>query len=104
MHFDKCKGFLLRKQWKFESAIGCCVRGSPVVAFFFVMQLAFRGPKLDKLFSGRSPNADVGVNINYSICLTYPMCLGMVMVSKRKYPLCLGMIMYQYLGNDYLIF
>ena len=61
MHFGKYKGFLLRKQWKFESGSGCFVRGSPVVAFFFVMQLAFRGPKLDKLFSRRGPNADVGV-------------------------------------------
>ena len=29
----------------------------------------------------------LGFNINYFICLTYPLCLGMVM--------------YQYLGNDH---
>lgn len=58
---------------------GCCVRGSPVVAFFFVMQLAFRVPKLDKLFSGRGPNADVGVQYYFILGLTFPFCLGVVM-------------------------
>lgn len=58
---------------------GCCVRGSPVVAFFFVMQLAFRVPKLDKLFSGRGPNAVVGVQYYFILGLTFPLCLGVVM-------------------------
>jgi len=82
MHFSKYKGFLLRKQWKFESASGCCVRGSPIfffVTFFFVMLLAFRGPKLDKLFSGRDPNADFGVQYYFILVLTFPLCLGVVM-------------------------
>ena len=79
MHFSKYKGFLLRKQWKFESVSGCCVRGSPVVAFFFVMQLVFRGPKLDKLLSERGPNADVGVQYYFILGLTFPSCLGVVM-------------------------
>ena len=79
MHFSKYRGFLLRKQWKFESVSGCCVRGSSVVAFFFVMQLVFRGPKLDKLLSGRGPNADVGVQYYFILGLTFPSCLGVVM-------------------------
>ena len=77
MHFSK--GFLLRKQWKFESVSGCCVRGSPLVAFFFAMQLTFRGPKLDKLFSGGGPNADFGVQYYFILGLTFPFCLGVVM-------------------------
>ena len=72
MHFSKYKGFLLRKQWKFESGSGCFVRGSPVVAFFFVMQLAFIGSKLDKLLSGRGPNTDVGVQYYFILGLTFP--------------------------------
>lgn len=75
MHFSKYKGFLLRKQWKFESESECCVSGS----LFFVMQLAFRGPKLDKLFSGRGPNADVGVQYYFILGLTFPLFLGVVM-------------------------
>ena len=58
---------------------GCCVRGSPVVAFFFVMQRVFRGPKLDKLLSGRGPNADGGVQYYFILGLTFPSCLGVVM-------------------------
>ena len=84
MHFSKYKGFLLRKQWKFESVSGCCVRGSPVVAFFFVMQLAFRGPKLDKLLSGRGPNADVRVHYYSILCLIFPLFLGVVMYQLFK--------------------
>ena len=79
MHFSKYEGFLLRKQWKFESASECCVSGSPVVAFFFVMQRVFRGPKLDKLLSGRGPNADVGVQCYFILGLTFPLFLGVVM-------------------------
>lgn len=76
MHFSKYKGFLLRKQWKFESASECCVSGSPVVAFFFVMQRVFRGPKLDKLLSGRGPNADVGVQCYFILGLTFSFVFG----------------------------
>ena len=80
MHFSKYKGFLLRKQWKFESGSGCFVRGSPVVAFFFVMQLAFIGSKLDKLLSGRGPNADVGVQYYFILSLTFSVWCGNVSV------------------------
>ena len=76
MHFSKYKGFLRRKQWKFESASECCVSGSPVVAFFFVMQRVFRGPKLDKLLSGRGPNADVGVQCYFILGLTFSCVFG----------------------------
>ena len=84
MHFSKYKGFLLRKQWKFESVSGCCVRGSPVVAFFFVMQRVFRGPKLDKLLSGRGPNADVRVHYYSILGLTFPLFVGVVMYQLFK--------------------
>ena len=40
------------------------------------MQRVFRGPKLDKLLSGRGPNADVGVQCYFIVGLTFSFVFG----------------------------
>ena len=67
MHFSKYEGFLLRKQWKFESASECCVSGSPVVAFFWLCNLPSEGQNWISYSVGEVQMQMLGFNITLSL-------------------------------------